>query len=98
MVLVPARTTFALHTAHFFIFILHFFFSPIWKKTTIHDEKIPHLYSQYWPLYFYSIVLFAISSLNIYLALICSVDEVPLEAGFPKFCDISRQLSNTSSR
>ena len=51
------------------------------------------LNSLYWPLYFYSIVLFAISSLNIYLGLICSFDEVPLEAGFPNFCDISRQLS-----
>ena len=29
----------------------------------------------------------------IYLGLICSFDEVPLEAGFPNFCDISRQLS-----
>ena len=51
------------------------------------------LHSLYWPLYFYSIVLFAISSLNIYLGLICFFDEVPLEAGFSNFCDISRQLS-----
>ena len=50
------------------------------------------------PLYFYSILLFAISSLNIYLGIICSFDEAPLEAGFPNCCDISRQLSNKSCR
>ena len=43
MVLVPARTTFASRTAHFFIFLFHFFLSLIRSKATVCGKKIRYL-------------------------------------------------------
>ena len=43
MVLVPTHTSFALRTAHFFIFLFHFFLSLITRKATVCGKKIKYV-------------------------------------------------------